>query len=94
MNPLETNRELAAIPQTGLYFTVSDYDREKQGHRPSGPYHVYKLFFHDSITGGEHVPNHESSACGSFPVDDLPELSTCRLLVKQILHFHRLCKTD
>ncbi len=66
-------------------------DREKQGHIPSFPYHIYKLFFHCSIIGGSPKANIESSECGFFDIKALPELSTSRVLEKQILHFHSKC---
>ena len=59
-------------------------DREKQGHMPPFPYHVYKLFFHCEITGGAPKPNAESSECGFFPIGSLPELSSSRVLADQI----------
>lgn len=68
-------------------------DREKQGHQPSYPFHIYKMFFHASIVGGQPVKNHESSECGFFELDDLPELSTSRVLESQILSFRRQCQS-
>lgn len=64
-------------------------DREKQGHLPSFPFHVYKLFFHCEITGGAPRANEESSESGFFAVDALPELSVSRVLARQIQDFHR-----
>ena len=66
-------------------------DREKQGHTPSFPYHVYKMFFRCSIIGGSPAANAESSECGFFDIDALPELSTSRVLESQIVSFHRAC---
>ena len=63
-------------------------DREKQGHEPPFPYHIYKLFFHCVITGGEAVATSESSESRFFPVTDLPELSVSRVKAKQIQRFH------
>jgi ADP-ribose pyrophosphatase YjhB (NUDIX family) len=68
-------------------------DREKQGHSPSFPYHIYKLFFHCSIIGGSPRPNLESSECRFFHIDALPELSTTRVLETQIKRFYRKCAT-
>lgn len=68
------------------------YDREKQGHMPPFPFHVYKLFFHCEITGGEAKANHESSESGFFPVDALPELSDSRVKREQIEQFARKVK--
>ena len=68
------------------------YDREKQGHQPPFPYHIYKLFFHAMIVGGSHQANYESSECGFFPFDSLPELSLGRVLPQQILAFAEQCR--
>jgi ADP-ribose pyrophosphatase YjhB (NUDIX family) len=68
------------------------YDREQQGHEPPLPYHVYKMFFLAEIVGGRPRVSHESSACGFFPLDALPELSTSRVLPGQILEFADRCR--
>ena len=64
------------------------YDRDRQGHRPPLPVHVYKLFFLCEITGGEATPNAEAADVRFFPVDQLPELSISRITERQIRHFH------
>ena len=63
------------------------FDRERQGHVPPFPYHVYKLFFHCEIIGGNAKPTVESSAAAFFPEDDSPELSLSRVLPGQIQAF-------
>ena len=60
------------------------YDRERQGHVPPFPYHVYKLVFACEITGGEARATQESSESGFFDVAELPELSLSRVLPRQI----------
>lgn len=60
------------------------WDREKWGHRPSFPFHVYKLFFWCEITGGEARATAESSEQGWFALDALPELSTERTQAEQL----------
>ena len=65
------------------------YDREKQGHVPPYPVHVYKLFFHCEITGGSPETDHETSDVGFFDVDELPELSVARVTEAQLRQFHR-----
>lgn len=65
------------------------YDREKQGHVPPYPVHVYKLFFHCEITGGSPATDHETSGVGFFDVDDLPELSVARVTEAQLRQFRR-----
>ena len=69
-------------------------DREKQGHTPPMPYHVYKLFFHCKIIGGEPRATNESSESGFFSVDELPELSHCRVLEHQIKQLYEAVKTN
>lgn len=59
-------------------------DRERQGHVPPFPYHVYKLFFHCEITGGRPQPTRECSAAAFHPLDRLPELSLSRVLPEQL----------
>jgi len=63
-------------------------DRSRQGHLPAFPYHVYKLFFHCTITGGAPRPTAESSESGFFAIDALPTLSESRVLPAQLLRFH------
>ncbi len=66
------------------------YDREKQGHQPSFPFHVYKLFFLCELIGGEARPNEEASEIDFFPRAALPELSISRVSESQIQHFFDL----
>jgi ADP-ribose pyrophosphatase YjhB (NUDIX family) len=63
------------------------YDRETQGHKPSFPYTVYKLFFLCKITGGEARPNSEASEIAFFGENELPELSASRVKETQIRRF-------
>jgi ADP-ribose pyrophosphatase YjhB (NUDIX family) len=65
------------------------FDREKQGHLPPFPYHVYKLFFHCEIIGGAPQANLESSELGYFDVQHLPELSAGRTTAEQLHRFMR-----
>lgn len=62
-------------------------DREQQGHVPPFPYHVYKLFFHCRIVGGQPQRTSESSESAFFKADELPELSVSRVLPGQIHGF-------
>jgi ADP-ribose pyrophosphatase YjhB (NUDIX family) len=64
-------------------------DREKQGHVPPFPYHVYKMFFHCEITGGSPRPNLESSESDFFTIGSLPELSESRVLASQLRVFYK-----
>jgi ADP-ribose pyrophosphatase YjhB (NUDIX family) len=63
------------------------YDRERQGHRPSFPFHVYKLFFRCEIIGGAPRPNEEASEIGFFGPHELPDLSQSRVTASQIAKF-------
>ena len=65
------------------------YDRERQGHVPSFPFHVYKLFFRCEIVGGAPRPNEEASEIAFFAEDELPELSVSRVTPAQIKGFFR-----
>lgn len=62
-------------------------DREKQGHVPPFPYHVYKLFFHCEIAGGEPRRTLESSESAFFAEAELPQLSLSRVLPGQLHGF-------
>ncbi len=62
-------------------------DRDKQGHVPPMPYHVYKLFFHCEIVGGGPKSTAESSESAFFEEADLPELSVSRVLPGQLRKF-------
>jgi ADP-ribose pyrophosphatase YjhB (NUDIX family) len=60
------------------------WDREKQGHIPAYPYHIYKIFFHCEITGGSPRVTLESSESRFFDIDRLPDLSVSRVLERQL----------
>ena len=66
------------------------YDRERQGHQPPFPFHVYKLFFLCEIVGGEPRPNEEASEIEFFARDQLTELSVSRVTERQIQYFFDL----
>jgi ADP-ribose pyrophosphatase YjhB (NUDIX family) len=51
------------------------------------PNHVYKVYFHCEIIGGEPRANDESDESGFFAPDSLPELSVGRVLESQIRQF-------
>jgi ADP-ribose pyrophosphatase YjhB (NUDIX family) len=69
------------------------FDRDKQGHRPPLPCHVYKLFFHCQIIGGAPRATSESSESRFFAIDDLPELSHSRTLEHQVRMFYEAVRT-
>lgn len=64
------------------------FDRDRQGHTPVFPYHVYKMFFHCEIKGGAPRQTSESSESCFCEIDVLPELSESRVLAHQIRIFY------
>jgi ADP-ribose pyrophosphatase YjhB (NUDIX family) len=61
------------------------YDRERHGHRPPFPFHIYKLFFICDIIGGAARTSHETSEVAFFARDELPaDLSAGRVTHRQI----------
>ncbi len=62
-------------------------DRERQGHVPPYPVHIYKLFFLCEITGGAPRATAESSESRFFGRDEIPELSLSRVLPAQLERF-------
>ena len=81
----EVEEESGSIVEPRLLLAV--VDREKQGHVPAFPYHVYKMFFHCEIVGGSPRSTTESSESRFFEIDLLPELSESRVLSTQIRDF-------
>ncbi len=69
------------------------FDRERQGHTPPFPYHVYKLFFLCEIVGGAAQATGESTESRFFARDELPELSVSRVLPSQLEAFFRMIDT-
>lgn len=69
------------------------YDRDNQGHKPSYPFSIYKLFFLCELIGGTATASNETSHVEWFGEDELPEmLSTGRTLhheLKQFFQHHR-----
>lgn len=70
--------------EAGVRKVIAVYDRDAQGHQPPMPYHVYKLFFLCTLTGGAPRDSHETSGAAFFAEDELPELSASRLTVAQV----------
>jgi ADP-ribose pyrophosphatase YjhB (NUDIX family) len=58
-------------------------DKKFHNHPPE-PYHIYKLFIHCHIVGGEALSGIETSAVDFFEEDHLPELSIERNTVAQV----------
>ena len=63
------------------------YDRARRPHTPPFLFHVYKMFFICDIIAGVPSPGLETEAVAFFEVDQLPDLSTSRVLRDQI---HRM----
>lgn len=67
-------------------------DRDRHPYQPKYPHSIFKLFFTGTLTGGQAKPNTEISEIDFFPPDQLPPLSTDRVLKQDILdgiHHHR-----
>lgn len=63
-------------------------DRNRHPH-PPGVYHIYKLFFVCALEGGSPLASHETDAVAFFPVAQLPQLSSGRVLAPQIERLYR-----
>jgi len=64
------------------------YDRDHQGHTPSYPFSIYKLFFLCELLGGEATVSNETSEVAWFAEDELPEnLSSGRTLPHELHQF-------
>ena len=74
--------------ETKVVKVFAVYDRERQQHKPSYPYSVYKLFFHCQIVGGQPQINNEVSEIAFFSETEIPEdLSRSRVTKTQLLRF-------
>lgn len=73
--------------ETQVVKLLAVYDREKQGHTPPFPFHVYKLFFLCEITGGFAHAQGETSEVAFFGEFEIPELSIARVKEEQIRRF-------
>ncbi|VEP17635.1 putative ADP-ribose pyrophosphatase YjhB [Hyella patelloides LEGE 07179] len=76
--------------ETRVVKLLAAYDREKQQHPPAFPYHVYKLFFHCEIVGGNAKVSNETSEIAFFGEAEIPELSESRVKKEQISRFFKL----
>ena len=64
------------------------YDRDHQGHTPSYPFSIYKLFFLCELLGGKPTASNETSEVAWFAEDELPEnLSNGRTLYHELHQF-------
>jgi ADP-ribose pyrophosphatase YjhB (NUDIX family) len=67
------------------------YDKNKHAHPPS-PYHVYKLFFHCEIMGGDATQSVETDGVEFFEIHALPALSLARVTPAQIIRLFELSR--
>jgi len=70
--------------KTRVTKVLAVYDRNRQGHIPFYPYHVFKILFRCEIIGGEATPSIETSAVEFFDEHEIPELSSRRTTSAQI----------
>lgn len=70
------------------------YDRDKQGHKPPHPFHVYKIFFLCEITGGKKTLSNETDDIAFFLEEEIPELSEARTTIRQLKHFFKMYNTS
>ena len=59
-------------------------DRDRAGHTPPYPFHIYKLFFLCDFVEKAEIKPGETGGARFFPVGDLPDLSVSRTLPQQI----------
>ena len=78
--------------ETQVVKLLAVYDREKQGHTPPFPYHVYKLFFLCKLIGGCAQAHGETSDVAFFGEHEIPELSNSRVNEKQLRRFFQHAK--
>lgn len=70
-------------------------DRDKQGHYPPHPFHVYKIFFLCELQGGKETLSIETSGVDFFSEEEIPELSHARVTIKQLKRFfHKYHEAD
>lgn len=65
------------------------YDRDKQGHFPPFPFHIYKIFFLCELIGGEAKTSIETDDVAFFKENEIPELSSARVTINQINKFFK-----
>lgn len=63
------------------------YDRDKQGHTPPFPFHIYKIFFLCELKGGEKKTSIETDDVDFFSEKNIPPLSLARTTEAQLRLF-------
>ena len=66
------------------------YDRDKQGHTPPFPFHIYKIFFLCELKGGEKKLSIETDGVDFFAEDNIPNLSDARTKESQLKLFFKM----
>jgi ADP-ribose pyrophosphatase YjhB (NUDIX family) len=64
------------------------YDKKKHNH-PAEPFHIYKLMFHCEPVSSTLKKGFDVLDVGYFDINNLPELSTVRILKSQIEHLYK-----
>ena len=75
-------REEAGLDVTAD-LVIAVQDREKHN-RPVYANKICKIFFLCSVTGGEFVPNSETTETGYFGLEEMPNLATAKVTEEQI----------
>ena len=69
------------------------YDKRCHPHPPS-PYYIYKIIFLCTLTGGKLKPGFDILDAGWFSPENLPDLSTDRILGQQIMELLEAMKSN
>lgn len=87
LSPFEIAKK-EVFEEAGLEVTpkrlLAVYDKAKDPDHPQDYYHIYKLFILCADSGGEVKTGMETTDVGWFNLDEIPELSTPRITMKQI----------
>ncbi|MCX6152013.1 MAG: NUDIX hydrolase N-terminal domain-containing protein [Ignavibacteriales bacterium] len=72
------------------------YDRDKQGHLPPYPFHVFKAFFYCEIVGGIETVSNETNGVDFYNLNEIQDLtlSTGRITLNQLKRFFAENETD
>ena len=81
-NAVKEVKEEAGLDVTAD-LVIAVQDREKHN-RPVYANKICKIFFLCSVTGGEFVPNSETTETGYFGLEELPNLATAKVTEEQI----------
>jgi ADP-ribose pyrophosphatase YjhB (NUDIX family) len=68
------------------------YDRQRHGHVPPHPHHIYKLFFQCELIGGTAATSVETADVAFFHQDKIPQLSRARVTMAQVERMFEMCR--